>query len=400
MHLNLITNDFVPINVPQNMSGKITYRVNIKKEHTRIDGTNALYLSVYYNGDRKKLPLNISVPLAHFDSKKQRVKRINKHSTDYNLIIEKALATLNKIEVNFRLNNESISVDKIIQDYKNPTIRICFNAFALKYLEYQKEKNMLKHSTYRQQRATLLKIKAYKNPLLFSDINKNWAHEFRSYLRTKLKNKPATIEGTIKNFKKYLRAANDSGIKTELDYRDVKVKSMKGDFTFLMPSELKALYDFYKSPFINVTWKNILQRYLFSCFTGLRISDIEAINEGNFLEDHIVFNSIKTGKISRIRLNDTAKELINLPHVFNGSYSREHINRELKLIAKACSINKRIYYHSSRHTFGTNYLIAGGKVENLQKLMGHSKIETTMIYVHIVESMVDVEVNKMDQLLK
>ena len=39
--------------------------------------------------------------------------------------------------------------------------------------------------------------------------------------------------------------------------------------------------------------------------------------------------------------------------------------------------------HVGRHTFATNYILRNGNVKNLQVLLGHKKIETTMVYVHI-----------------
>src|SRR5690606_24744159 len=148
--------------------------------------------------------------------------------------------------------------------------------------------------------------------------------------------------------------------------------SMKGDFTFLVPEEVKALFEYYNNKYINPTWKNILQRYLFSCFTGLRISDIENITMDNIIGDTLVFTMQKTNKFIRVKLNETAFNLLSGEEkLFKGDYTREYINRELKQIAKAVGIKKRLYYHSSRHTFATNYLISGGKVENLQKLLGH-----------------------------
>lgn len=37
--------------------------------------------------------------------------------------------------------------------------------------------------------------------------------------------------------------------------------------------------------------------------------------------------------------------------------------------------------HVLRHTFATMYIIAGGDVYSLQQILGHSKVETTMLYV-------------------
>ncbi|TXE18636.1 site-specific integrase [Psychroserpens burtonensis] len=401
MHNTLNHYDFVPEIVPRIMSGKLTYKICIKKEHIRTDGTCALYLSVYHIGKRKKLPLNISVKTMHFDEKRQRVKKICKNANDYNLLIEKMLAALNKIEINFRLNNEQITVEKVIEDLLNPTVRICFNAFADRYLEYEKEKQIIMPSTYRQQKSALSKIKAYKNPILFNEIDFQFIKEFRAYMKSTLKNKPATIEGTIKNFKKFYVAAGESGVSLKMKSTKIKVSEMKGDFTFLTPKEINALYHFYNQTYTNKTWKNILKRYLFSCFTGLRISDIETIGPDNFFDDILVFNAQKGGKLIRLKLNETARSLIELPEIFNGDYTREYINRELKLIAKACGIKKRLYYHSSRHTFATNYLMcAGNTVIELQEILQHSKIETTMIYVHVVRKIKDKGLDRMDSIIK
>lgn len=101
-----------------------------------------------------------------------------------------------------------------------------------------------------------------------------------------------------------------------------------------------------------------------------------------------------------MKLNRTAQTLIKLPEVFAGEFTREHINRELKAIAWLLGINNRVYFHSSRHTFATNFLISGGNVVNLQRLLGHSKIEETMIYVHIVDSITDAQVDLLDAIIK
>ena len=68
----------------------------------------------------------------------------------------------------------------------------------------------------------------------------------------------------------------------------------------------------------------------------------------------------------------------------------------MKDIARICGIKKRVTFHVGRHTFATQFLIIGGKVEVLQKLMGHSKMETTMIYVHIVDTQKEDQISQMD----
>ncbi|UOB19498.1 site-specific integrase [Abyssalbus ytuae] len=368
----------------------------MKTDYLRTDKTAALYLQLYQNKKIIRIPLNISVPPGFFDKKSRRIKKGFKLYKEYNLIIEKKLAEVNKIEVHYKLSGQHLTIKKLCDELENHGLRINFNTFA--DLKLKQQKDFLKSSTYRQQKGCLSKIKKYMDPLLFRDIDETFLNNFRFHLKNKLKNKNSTIESTLKNFKKYLHLANNEGIKTSLNFTDIKIKSMKGEMTFLTPEELKDLYNFYRGP-INTTWKNILQRYLFSCFTGLRISDIETIKEENFINDFLVFTMVKTEKFIKIKLNKTSLSLVEFPNIFRNNYSREHINRELKLIAKAVGINKNISYHTSRHTFATNFLISGGSIRNLKKILGHSKIETTMIYVHEVQNILNEEISLMDNII-
>ena len=399
MHYTLQSDGFFPQIFPQKMSGKITYKIRIKKDAPRKDKTHALYVQIYQNKKIKKLPLNLAVPINAFNEAKQRVKRNYKFATDYNLIIEKILGDINTIEVNYRLSNEELTIKKLITDLTNPSLRVSFYRFWENLMEYQKEKQIIKCETYKQQRATLRKIKMFKAQLLFKDLDATYLEELRAWLKHTKKQAPATIEIVFKNIKKYLHAANDKGIKTPINYQQIKVKDVAGNITFLLPEEVKTLYKLYENKNIHTDWRNILQRYLFSCFTGLRISDIKSITADNFIDGNLVFVAFKSKKLQRIKLNKTAISLISLPEVFKGDYTENYINQELKLIAHAAGINKRVYYHSSRHTFATNYLVAGGQLRNLQKLMGHSKISTTMRYAHVVDSLMNIEIDNLDYII-
>lgn len=64
--------------------------------------------------------------------------------------------------------------------------------------------------------------------------------------------------------------------------------------------------------------------------------------------------------------------------------SESYGRKTLKKIAGKMGI-RIAGFHMGRHSFATNYLRAGGKVTNLQHIMGHTNINTTIMYVHIVE---------------
>jgi site-specific recombinase XerD len=386
-----------PINYPMIFSGKLTYKFIIKDDYVRADGTCALFLQIFLNKERKRIPVHISVKPDEFDKVKQRVKPKCAHHKDFNLILEKMLADLNKIEVSYRLSNVPLSIKNIVEEYENPTARIDFIKFWDNEMIQQKE--LLKAHTYRQQVSILNKVKGYQKTVYFYEITEEWFFKMKAYFKKKEKNSDSTIGSLVKSFKKYLHIANKKGIVTPLMYNDIHNKVFVGNRTFLDSTEIEKLHQYYKTDFINEAHKAILARFLFSCFTGLRISDIQKITKENIIGDVLVFSSEKTNKLQRIQLNKTALSFINPRTIFGDHYTPEYINRELKLICKIVGIKKRVSFHVARHTFATNFLIYGGRVEVLQKLLAHSKINETMIYVHIVESSTSDQLQHMDELL-
>ncbi len=239
MYLSFHTHNY-PTNYPKKMSGEFTYKV-IMKDYVRQDGTSALYLQLFLDGKRKQIPLGINVEPKNFDKKKQRIKGNTQISRDYNLIIGKKIADINNIAVSYRLAGNYLTIESLIEDLTNPTAKIDFLIFWEQELE--KQKDILKKGTYRQQKSTLTKIKSFKNQILFHEIDEDLIKELIIYCRKKLKNKETTVNSTLKNFKKYLHLANKKGIKTKLNFDDISVKSFKGDRTFLDEFEIKQLYN-------------------------------------------------------------------------------------------------------------------------------------------------------------
>lgn len=381
-----------------NFSGKLTAKIVIKDDYVRADGTCALYLQIFLEGIKKKLPLHLSVKPVDFDKKKQRVKSKEANYKDCNLIIEKALADLNKIEISYRLGDHVLTMEKLLHEYQNPSTRIDFLKFWENEMENQK---LIRDSaTVKQQLSSLRKIQKYKSSILFHEITMDFFEKMIFHFEKVEKNAPHTIQTVVKNFKKYLHIANKLGIKTQLQYNDIKTPKPISSRTFLLADEIYKLYEYYNSNLINDSLKNILARFLFSCFTGLRISDIKLITHENIANDVLIFFAQKTGKLQRIQLNESALSFIGKEVLFEGDFTEQHINRELKDIAKACGIKKNVTFHVSRHSFATNFLICGGRIEELQKLLGHSDIKETMTYVHIVDSITDRHIHNMNDIIK
>jgi site-specific recombinase XerD len=60
---------------------------------------------------------------------------------------------------------------------------------------------------------------------------------------------------------------------------------------------------------------------------------------------------------------------------------QRNAERDLKTLSRKLGFGK-VYWHLLRHTFGTLFIRNGGNVADLQRIMDHAAITTTMLYVH------------------
>lgn len=66
-------------------------------------------------------------------------------------------------------------------------------------------------------------------------------------------------------------------------------------------------------------------------------------------------------------------------HIFETS-----IQRAVKSAARKAGIHRLVGPHTLRHCFATHLLQAGENIRTIQELLGHKKLETTMIYTHVL----------------
>lgn len=71
------------------------------------------------------------------------------------------------------------------------------------------------------------------------------------------------------------------------------------------------------------------------------------------------------------------------------------LRKQLISIAKRCGLPDLTKLHSLRHTFASHLVMKGIDLPTVKKLMGHSDIQTTMIYSHLADEHVDKAVDKL-----
>jgi len=79
--------------------------------------------------------------------------------------------------------------------------------------------------------------------------------------------------------------------------------------------------------------------------------------------------------------------------------SEKNVQNAMAEAVKKTGIVKHATVHTLRHSFATHLLIDGVNIREVQELLGHSHVETTMIYTHVIREIANVPQSPLDKLL-
>ena len=349
-----------------------------------------IFFNIHMSGEQQKRPTGYYVDRKHWDLKKQRCK----NQPDINLILDNMVAKATEIRTFFRLNKQDLDMPTFLEEFYKRTPSYDF----LSFFESQMFKKITNANTLKKHKSILKKLRDHYGKLPFTKINQQFFIEYRHHLFT-LKNNESTRNSNIKIIKYYLIDAQKAGILLNVNLSDIKVGSCDGTRTSLSIEDTKKLYNIFFLDVLTASEQHSLGCFLIACLTSLRISDIKATKRKDFLTGELYFTAKKTTKQHSLKVNDAALAIIHhLPKLFVKKICEQVVNRDLKVIATRFKIAKKITMHVGRHTFATNFLKAGGTVQDLQIILDHSSIETTMIYVHMDKEESISKVNILDNL--
>lgn len=272
---------------------------------------------------------------------------------------------------------------------------------------YKSKRTMGKTTLYHATMAVKYATEFAGNNLRLCDITPKWVLAFQDYLATtdtrRGKRAACTITAYMTQLRYMLDWMRDNGYIINSNpfaqVKDALIKPEAAKREYLTADEVKRLE---ATPCGN---DEVKKMFLFSCYTGLRISDIRALLWEDIREEeagsYLYVRMVKTKEPIRLALCNRALQLIGQRQ--SGLVFRcpapGSITYYIRGWVKIAGINKHVSFHVARHSFATIGLTAGVDIYTISKLLGHKNVTTTQVYAEMINQRKDEAINKISQLL-
>ena len=240
-----------------------------------------------------------------------------------------------------------------------------------------------------------------RKDLYLREINLGFIQGFHAFLLGEKKMGQNSCTKHLKFLKKLLNLAVANSYISYNPVNAYKVEREPVEVDFLDEEELRKIINF-DTPLPRL--ERAKDMFLFGCFTGLSYIDIKTLTPEHFEKDNtgriwIKKRRVKTGVLSRIPLLPIAKLILDK---YKGGekllpiQDPADINKYLKDIAILCGINKRICFHTSRHTFASTVTLANNiSLEVVSKMLGHTNTRMTAHYAKLIDKCIGEQMDKL-----
>lgn len=335
--------------------------VKIRKKRCK-DGRQSIYLDIYHAGRRRYEFLHLFIGR-------------NKEENKENLRLAESIRAKRQIEINS-------GRFEMVPSFKD----------KIDFIEFFRKKAAGRNKTWR---ACSNHLRAYQAEVLISAIDDRWLEDLKAFLLGRVSQNSArtyfthVLTGINLAIKEKLISQNPAS-------RIERIKFLPVEKSFLTLEEIQQLEN---TPCQN---QEVKRAFLFCCFSGLRISDVEKLDYSEVKAGRITFRQTKTKSVEYLPLSEQAKRLLFqdsdvIPitgRVFHLP-SKRRIDDHLATWVEAAGIGKKITFHSSRHTFATLALTAGLDLFTVSKLLGHKNLQQTQIYARIIDEKMRSEITKL-----
>lgn len=359
------------------MSNKESIRLRQRKLTT---GNTSLYLDIYRNGVRQYEYLKLYlIP--------ERT-RADKDTNRQTLQLAEAIKAKRTVE----LHNEEYG-------FTNKRLRVRFFDFFEGLIEHDGDGAKRQAGCASGWRSTYKFLRLYeRRDITFAEIDSDWINGFKHYLDTKA----VTLTGTglpisqntkallLAKLRAGIRVAMQRGLLTSNPFLGVKNYSNEdAEREYLTIDEIKTLTQY------PCEYEGIRRAFIFSCLTGLRISDVRRLRWGDVQQQgafvRLTFKQKKTKGQEYLDINQQAVEMMGERKadgecVFTGiPKNQTSVNEVIKRWVLRAGIHKNITFHCARHTFAVMMLDIGTDIYTVSKLLGHRDLATTQIYARVLD---------------
>lgn len=228
----------------------------------------------------------------------------------------------------------------------------------------------------------------------------------------KIKNKHGFGSSTLKHYIYGLRYYLKNVVDRMDLYMKIPIPKTKAyDFDVLNVEEVNLLFQ---------NCSNIRNLFILQLFyeTGIRLNELLSVNYQDFDIFHKTL-TIRNSKNNKTRVVHFGEKLKNILLEYNRlnrslfsktkneyqfhpfiNLSRSGVRYMIRSVTKRSGIQKRVSSHLLRHAFAVHYLNFGGKIYQLQKLLGHSHLITTMCYLQYAVLPSGQNISILDKLLE
>ncbi len=385
------------------MNKKITFGFVLKPEINK-KGLNPVYLRAFQGGKKVEIATSVALSEKDWSVKVQRVKRRHRLHERYNSILE----AYDKKALKFLINNfVHDEAPLTLLQFKEHIVSAgradgSFTDYIFHYLT--ENKSRLRLESWWSYKSQITKLLKFKKTISFADITEKFINDYHHYMLHTLNNNENTASKSLRSLRTFVNISMRYGHIKNNPFRFITIKKVDGKRDFLSTEELNKLAQaYFTGKITNSMEKEILQYFLFSCYTGLRYSDLKSLKKNSIEGNAVKINMHKTGHFVSIPLTQKSFQLLPAK-MSSGSepvfriYCNKVTNRVLKKMGQQYGIPKKLTCHVARHTFATVSITLGIPIEVVSKLLGHTNLKTTQVYAKIVDSVKEREMVKWDNL--
>ena len=370
------------------MLEKIRYRLVYNRQNRlNRQGTALVQIEAYLNQRKSYFKTNIYLKPECWS--KDGAQVINHpQSNELNAMLYEKILELQAIELSYwkrGLESNLSTLKEAVKKGIKPVVS--FLKFAIQTIENSDRKPGTKDNML----GTVATLKEFRNVIEFTDINYTFLKEFDAFLRNKGL-KVNTVGKHMRILRTLVNEAINEGyiLQEAYPFRKFKIKKEKKEHNFLMPADLEKLENL-ELPDRKNNSRHVLDAFLFCCYTGLRFSDFKQLSNRNLIiidgNSWLILNSLKTGSKLQIPLYLLFRgKALNIISHYNSIEELSKIgcnsdtNRILQKLVQMAGINKKITYHTARHTCATLLVHQGVPITTVQRILGHTSVRTTQIY--------------------